>query len=95
MTVFVDDMYRHPMGRYRRMKMSHMVADTASELYAMADAIGVKRRWVQYPGSAIRMHFDICMSKRALAIKLGAVPIGMRELAFKTVEQDVEPVIEI
>lgn len=45
MTVYVDDMYRTEMGRYGRMKMSHMIADTEAELHAMAARIGLARRW--------------------------------------------------
>lgn len=77
MTVYVDDMYRYPMGRFRRMKMSHMIADTEEELHAMAARIGVARRW--YQGD----HYDICMSKRQQAVAAGAVEITLRELAFR------------
>ena len=73
--VYVD----HARIRYRRMLMSHMLADTTDELLEMADAIGVARRWIQKPGTH-REHFDICDSKRALAIKKGAVPVTVREL---------------
>lgn len=78
MTVYVDDMYLHPLGRFGRMKMSHLTADTTEELLAMADTIGVQRRWLQYPGEW-KEHFDIAMSKRALAVKAGAVEVTMRE----------------
>ena len=44
MPVYVDDMYKHPMGQFRRMKMSHMIANTEAELHAMADAIGIDRK---------------------------------------------------
>ena len=50
MTVYVDDMYASPMGRFGRMKMSHMIADSTDELLEMADAIGVARRWIQQSG---------------------------------------------
>lgn len=53
--------------------MCHMIADTERELHAMADKIGVARRWYQVQASA--PHYDICRSKRALAVKLGAVEI--------------------
>lgn len=27
MAVFIDDMYKHPIGQFGRMKMSHMIQD--------------------------------------------------------------------
>lgn len=62
------------------MKMSHMIADTTEELLAMVDAIGVQRRWIQYPGTP-NEHFDICLAKRKLAVAAGAIEIGFREYA--------------
>ena len=73
MTVYVDDMHRYPAGRFGRMKMSHMVADTAAELHAMAGRIGVARRW--YQGD----HYDVCLAKRALAVRYGAMEITWRQ----------------
>lgn len=64
------------MGSYGRMKMCHMVADTVEELHIMADKIGVKRKWFQ--GSK-RPHYDICIRKRNLAIRLGAIEVSMRD----------------
>ena len=69
--VYVDDMHKYPMGQYRRMKMSHMIADTDQELHAMADCIGVKRKWFQGD------HYDICLSMRAKAVAAGAVEITL------------------
>lgn len=68
MTVYVDNMYA-PFGN---MKMCHMFADTHEELVAMADKIGVQRKWIQYPGNPVKEHFDIAMSKRSLAVAYGA-----------------------
>lgn len=75
MSVFVDDM-RAPYGR---MIMCHMIADTDEELHAMADKIGVSRRWHQKPGTRYS-HYDICLEKRALAVKHGAIEIDRRML---------------
>lgn len=47
MSVYVDDMYKYAMGRFRGMKMSHLVADSREELLAMCDKIGVQRKWIQ------------------------------------------------
>lgn len=65
---------------YRGMVMCHMLADTTDELLAMADQIGVQRRWLQNPGTW-REHFDISQSKRRLAIRAGAVEIDRKRLA--------------
>lgn len=79
MTVFVGV----PMWQFGRMIMCHMVADTEAELDKMADAIGVARKWKQLPkrgnGVGSLVHYDIAKSKRALAIKLGAVPLDEME----------------
>lgn len=66
-------------AKFGRMIMCHMIADTREELDAMADAIGVARRWIQYPGTW-KEHYDIAVSKRALAVRAGAKEITQREL---------------
>jgi hypothetical protein len=70
MSVYVDDM-RAPFGN---MIMCHMVTDTTEELLEMVDKIGVKRKWIQYPGT-YKEHFDIALTKRKLAIENGAIEI--------------------
>jgi hypothetical protein len=74
MTCYVDD----ACMPYGRMKMCHMVADTLDELHAMADRIGIKRKWFQV--GAREPHYDICLAKRALAIEAGAVEVSTRQL---------------
>jgi alkanesulfonate monooxygenase SsuD/methylene tetrahydromethanopterin reductase-like flavin-dependent oxidoreductase (luciferase family) len=75
MTVYVDDMN----APYGRMKMCHMLADTDEELHAMADRIGVARKWWQSPEKTSGSHYDIALSKKALAIAAGAVAITWRQ----------------
>ncbi len=58
---------------YGRMIMCHMIADTPAELHAMADKIGVARRWFQTPPKASFWHYDIAKNKRELAVKHGAI----------------------
>lgn len=53
--------------------MCHMIADTPGELHAMADHIGVARRWFQVPPKASFWHYDIAQTKRALAVAAGAI----------------------
>ena len=82
MTVYVDNMTAplkpaHRPGR--TYTMCHMIADTSEELLAMADKIGVSRKWLQEPGTAGE-HFDIAKSKRARAVRCGARQITMRQL---------------
>lgn len=74
MTVYVDDIDLP----YGRMIMCHMTADTTEELVAMAVKIGVAPKWIQYPGTW-KEHFDICKSKKALALRHGAVAVTARE----------------
>ena len=69
MSVYVDDM----RASFGRMVMCHMWADSLDELLAMADRIGVQRKWLQQPPKASWVHFDIALSKKVLAIKAGAV----------------------
>lgn len=84
MTVYVDDMYKHPMGQLGRMKMSHMIADTEQELHEMAQKIGMQRRWYQ------KDHYDISISRRSKAVELGAVEVSMVDLASMCKRQKVE-----
>lgn len=75
MSVYVDNS-RLP---YNRMLMCHMLADSTAELLAIADRIGVARKWIQKSGTPYE-HFDICLSKRSLAIQAGAIPISPKAL---------------
>lgn len=73
--VYVDDS-KHHLGQ---MVMCHMMADTTEELLAMADRIGVQRKWLQRKGGP-REHFDVCMAKRKLAVAAGAKEVTSRDL---------------
>ncbi len=84
--VYVDDMYKYGAGKFGRMSMSHLMADTTEELLAMVDKIGVNRKWIQYPGTP-KEHFDICLSKRKLAVAAGAKEITWREMGKLTMER--------
>jgi hypothetical protein len=78
MAVYVDDMWRLPMGQFRGMRMSHMIADTEDELHAMADKLGLKREW--YQGD----HYDVSKGVRGKAIAFGAREITVRQLSAMT-----------
>lgn len=79
MPVYVDDMWTRAMGQYRRMKMSHMWSPDLDELHAMADKIGLNRKWFQDKSSFL--HYDVSLSLRGKAVSFVAVEITMKELA--------------
>ncbi len=85
MAVYVDDMN----AGYGRMKMSHMLADSDEELHAMAFSIGVARKWWQSPATTSGSHYDIALSKKALAIEAGAVQITLRQAAAMNIRRRV------
>lgn len=74
MAVYVDNP-RHPLGR---MLMCHMMADSDDELHKMAQLIGLKRAWFQ--SRRHLSHYDICLTKRRLAVRLGAIEVTSRDL---------------
>lgn len=82
MSIYVDS-YNAP---FSGMIMCHMIADSKEELLNMVDKIGVKRKWIQHEGKWSE-HFDICLSKKKLAIKNGAIEITARELVQKQIDK--------
>ena len=84
MAVYVDNM-RAKLGN---MVMCHMVADTDDELHAMADRIGVSRRWHQAPPKH-DSHYDIALSKRRAAIDAGAIEVTWKVLGIMTLRRRV------
>lgn len=60
-----------------------MIADSDQELRDMAVKIGVLQKWHQ--GN----HFDICLSKKALAIYYGAFEITPKQCAAMVRRQSV------
>lgn len=69
MSVYID----RSENRFGRMVMCHMIADTPSELHAMAERIGLERRWFQKPPKASFWHYDVSKGKRLLAVESGAI----------------------
>jgi len=58
---------------------SHLIADTDDELITFALSIGLRRGWIQYPGTW-KTHFDVTQGVRTKAIRAGAVPVEMGTL---------------
>lgn len=73
MTVYVDDMREYPIGNLRGL-WCHMWTDEQDEsgLHELARSIDIKRSWFQ-TGNPRFHHYDLRKSKRALALKYGAV----------------------
>lgn len=96
MTVYVDDM-RLParVGRLEA-RWSHLLADTDEELHAFAASIGLRRSWAQYPGTW-KSHYDVTDSKRAEAIRAGALALGAppENLNLWPIGQSVATAVEI
>nr|WP_250807041.1 DUF4031 domain-containing protein [Neorhizobium tomejilense] len=76
MAVYVDRSNR----KLGRMTTCHLLADTIAELHAMAAEIGSRREWFQVSRTGVP-HYDIPLFRKATALKLGAIEIGIRETA--------------
>lgn len=84
MTAYVDKLFRAeskvPTARFVGSRCghrwAHMWADDVEELLAMADRIGLKRKWLR--GNRLK-HFDLVPSKRKLALQAGAMEMDLRE----------------
>lgn len=85
MAVYVDDYFLQatvPNGNRKvRGEWCHMQADTREELDAMADKIGLKRSWIQYPDNPAKRHYDVTRPRRAAAVRAGAIELTILELA--------------
>lgn len=73
-----------PKPGLREMLMCHMVATSLEELHAMADHIKMKREWFQdrnTAGAPSVPHYDVCATRRAWAVKAGAIEVSRSEMA--------------
>jgi len=72
---------------YGRMVMCHMVATSIEELHEMADRIGVDRKHFQGKNNP---HYDICKSKRELAVEFGATESTERQILMVLKQAEVK-----
>ena len=95
MTCYVDSVRSYPGAGLRFTEFCHLLADTRDELHAMADALGIPRRFFQeHPW---RWHHDLPAHLRPLAVELGAREVSMHEVGAllrrrRTALNAVEPV---
>jgi len=72
MAVYVDNVHIPARVGRHESTWCHLTADSSEELIAFALRLGLKERYIQYPGT-YKEHFDVTASKRAQAVRLGAV----------------------
>jgi hypothetical protein len=85
MSVYVDKIrdFSNTVKGYAKRRCSwwsHMIADNEEKLDTFATKIGLKHEWGQHRERPDRFHYDVIPSKRALAIKHGAIEISNLEL---------------
>lgn len=83
MTVYVDDIQDWTrVSRMRGLRYTHwchLTANTEEELHEFADRLSLKRSWFQKKSDEDhRWHYDIVPSKRAQAVRLGALEVDRR-----------------
>jgi hypothetical protein len=75
---YVDALREYPDAGLRFTVFCHLLADTRDELHAMADELGIPRRFFQdHPW---RWHHDLPAHLRARAVELGAREVTMHEV---------------
>ena len=76
MSAYVDSMLPcMPNTNWRYKYSCHLTADTVAELHSFAACLGLKRIWFQDKRIP---HYDLTVSKRREAIKLGAITLVKR-----------------
>jgi hypothetical protein len=75
---YVDAVRSYPSAGLRFVDYCHLLADTREELHAMADELGIPRRFFQeHPW---RWHHDLPAHLRPRAVALGAREVTMHEV---------------
>jgi hypothetical protein len=77
-TCYVDTVRSYPGAGLRYTRFCHLLADSPEELHAMADELGIPRRF--YQDHPWRWHHDLPEHLRARAVELGAQELTLREV---------------
>jgi hypothetical protein len=81
MTVYVDELQTYAGKGRLNGQWCHMMTDgDLAELHAIAEKIGMRKYFQHNPNHP---HYDLRPSKRAAAIKAGAVPVSAIEMVNK------------
>lgn len=90
MAVYVDELRTYPMTavkpdaqRHGR-TWCHLTADTAAELHAFAERIGLRREWFQHGHMP---HYDLTPGRRCEALRAGAIEVSAMEQARQRISQ--------
>ncbi len=74
--IYVDE----PFVVSRGQRWAHLTADSADELHAFAERLGLFRQSFQTtPGKPWKDHYDVTESTRELAVRMGAIPESCAE----------------
>ena len=75
MPVYVDEIRTYSSGAW-----CHLMADSDEELYAFAAKLGLSRGWTHlHRGRVEVLHYDLRPSKRAAAVRLGAIEVKAKD----------------
>lgn len=87
MTVYIDQYpeWICPKGS-KWYKGGHLFGSDLDELHKFAKSIGLRREWYQKEASL--PHYDLTASKRALAIKSGAIKLNPGDIPDDVVRHD-------
>ena len=81
MSAYVDPLMNHG---WRLGPSCHLFADTIEELRAMAHLVGMKTKWEQPPKQGRPWaHYDLVASRRAEAVKYGAIELDLKQAVAK------------
>ena len=86
MSVYVDRLRHYPRtASWRFGRACHLMADSLDELHAFAARIGLRREWFQ--DHATLAHYDLTATRRAAAIRAGAVEESTRNMIKRVYAQ--------
>lgn len=91
MACYVDTVRSYPDAGLRFTEFCHLLADTRAELHAMADQIGMPRRFFQ--NHPWRWHYDLPEQLRVRAVELGAREVTMHDVGALLKRRKSENVI--
>lgn len=82
-----EEIYIDPPTVYNHKgAFSHMTSTNIKKLHEFAESLGIKKCWFENKRGMNRPHYDVKKAYYELAIKKGAIPLGLIEFGRKTQE---------